>query len=228
MEDEKSIRAELVRLLTQYADQHEDTFQLTEYPDGADLLESYHGQHDILFLDIQMPGLDGMTAAGEIRKMDPNVQIIFVTNLARRAPDGYEVEAAGFLVKPVNSVALFRCMDRILKLIERRKDGYLVLQNTRELQRISLKSIHYIESKGHYIKVHTDLGAPVVLSSMKAVEQQLEGQSFFRCSSSCIISLERVRSISQNTIVVEGTELTVSCSRKKELMDALNRCYSGF
>lgn len=227
VEDEASTRRELSRLLTKYADEHGYSFQLTEFPDGADLVETFRGQYDVIFLDIQMPGLDGMTAAKQIRETDRSVQILFVTNLAQRAPDGYEVDARGFLIKPINYSILSRYMDRIRQSVLEKKDAYLVLTNSREMQRVNLRGILYIESMGHYVKVHTEQGDVVALSSMKTVEAQLENQPFFRCSNSCIVNLQKVDSITQTQVLVGGHTLSISRSRKKGLMDALNRYYSG-
>lgn len=227
VEDEVEIRKALSDDLLRYAGVHGHSFKITEYADGADIVEDFHGQYDVIFLDIQMPGLDGMKTAKQIRESDQDVELLFVTNLSHRAPDGYEVDARGFLIKPINYAILSRYLDHIMQAVSRKKDAYLVLTNSREMQRISLRTIHYIESMGHYIKVHTQQGETIALSSMKTVEQQLAGQPFFRCSNSCIVNLEKVDSITHTQVIVGGMTLAISRSRKKGLIEALNRYYSG-
>lgn len=92
---------EHLRLMRDYLARYEReegaAFQIEEYHNGLNFAEDYHGQLDIVFLDIEMPHMDGMTVARRIRERDASLAIIFLTNLAQYATHGYEVNAIDFI-----------------------------------------------------------------------------------------------------------------------------------
>ncbi len=91
----------LVRYLQQFQGEQGISIQIVPFYSSIDFLEEYDGAYDIVFLDIEMPGSDGLTTAREIRNRDDAVAIIFITNMAQYAIRGYEVNAVDFMVKPV-------------------------------------------------------------------------------------------------------------------------------
>ncbi len=226
LEDGPEDLQKLRHALQAYGDRRGIQLQIDDFPRCADLLQAYHGQFDLLLLDIQVQQEDGVSAAKAIRARDPKVPILFITNLAHRALDGYEVEAKAFLVKPVNRMALERYLDRVLAALQVQDQGYLTLSNTRELHRVRLQNVRYLESMGHYVKVHTDQGAIIAHGTMRGMEAQLAGKPFFRCSNCCIVALGRVRSVSGSIAMVEDTEVPISRARKRAFLDALNRYLS--
>ncbi len=223
LEDSPEDLQKLRSALQAYGERRGIALQISEFTRCVDLLQIYHGQFDLLLLDIQVQQEDGVSAARKIRAMDPHVLLLFITNLAHRALDGYEVEAKAFLVKPVNWMALERYLDRALAALRGQDQGYLTLSNTRELHRVRLQDVRYLESMGHYVKVHTDQGTVIAHGTMRGMEAQLAGKPFFRCSNCCIVALGRVQSVSGNTAIVEGREIPISRARKRAFLDALNR-----
>ena len=102
VEDDGNYAALLTDYFMRYQSGRGDKFEIKTYGDGLDFLENYQPGTDIVLLDIEMPHISGMDAARRLRETDKLVSIIFVTNLARFAVDGYEVDACGFMVKPVS------------------------------------------------------------------------------------------------------------------------------
>ena len=100
VEDDLSCVQQLREYLSRYQKSSEEDIEVAVYPDGMAVVEQYRPVFDVLLLDIEMPRLDGMAAAREIRRTDPEVIMIFITNMARYAIKGYEVNALDFVLKP--------------------------------------------------------------------------------------------------------------------------------
>ena len=120
-EDQETERERLLRYLKRYQHDRNCPFEVDIYADGAELISAYQSGVDILLLDIEMPVMDGMQTAKILREKDKKVVIVFITNLAQYAIQGYEVQALDFIVKPMNwDVFSFR-MDRIISRLEKRQ-----------------------------------------------------------------------------------------------------------
>lgn len=228
VDDDACQRESLRRMLAQYQAEHQYAWTVSLFSDGADLLEHYANQYSIILLDIKMGILDGLETARRIRLQDPGVLLFFITSYAQHATEGYDVDAKGFLVKPVTYPLLSRQLDRAVLTLSQRAEQYLILNNSRQMQRVPLKSILYIEGVGHYAYIYTAQGKLMELISMKALEEQLKSAPFFRCSPSLIVNLDQVESVCQSLVTVDGRALTVSRSRKKAFLEALNRHIAGF
>lgn len=221
VEDNATEREHLLSCIKLYESEHNENFQIATFEDGLDFIENTSAFFQIVFLDIQMKWMDGMETAKKIRKKDSDVVIIFVTNLAQHATEGYDVDAKAFLIKPVSYHVLCRQLDKLCASMEKRESGYLLLSNSREMQRINLSSIYYIESVGHFTDIHTSHSLIHIHSPLKSVEEKLNPKRFVRCNSGTIVNLEHLESITGHEALVSGERLTISHSRKKPLMDAL-------
>lgn len=126
-EDVESNRADLLSHLARYTEEHGTEFTVHEYGDGAELIDGYRPQYDILFLDVEMPQMDGLEAARRIRAVDPEVIIIFVTNMGQYAIKGYQVDALSYLVKPVPYFAFAQELTRSLAKLRRADDDVVML-----------------------------------------------------------------------------------------------------
>ncbi len=227
VEDDSGQREHLQRLLERYAKEKELELSVSPFPDGVDILEHYDSQYAVIFMDIQLSVMNGLETAEKIRQKDEYVDLVFVTSYAQYAIDGYRVTASDFLVKPATYASVSRIMNKLMRKYEREKDDFLVLNNSRKLQRIRLKGVQYIESEGHYVKIHSDTGESMFLASMKEIETQLEGRPFFRCSIGVIVNLARIEAIEQYQVQVGGAWLPISRQKRKPLIDAVNRYLSG-
>ena len=119
-EDDSQCFRQLEQFLDDYSRETGRAFQITRFDNGEDLVEHYQPDCDLLLLDVDMPFMDGMTAAGHIRRVDPEVVIVFVTNLAQYAIQGYSVNALDYILKPLNYFSVSPPLTRALPYVKNR------------------------------------------------------------------------------------------------------------
>lgn len=200
-----------------------ERFQIGAFSDGAEILRDYQPHWDLLLLDIQMADVDGMRAARRIREVDSEVIIIFITSSPQYAVSGYEVSALSYLLKPVGYAAFAREMERGLDHLRskaRRDMLFSTVDGVR--RRVDLDDVLYLESMKHKVAVQTVQARHIVASSMRAMEAELAGDSFFRIHSGYLVNLHHVVEVEGNDCRVRGgARLQISRARKQEFLSAL-------
>jgi DNA-binding LytR/AlgR family response regulator len=228
VDDDPANRRDLLHHLSLYSEEHGVQFQVTEFGDGSELVDRYRPEYDILLLDVQMPQLDGLAAARQIREVDSDVIIIFVTNMAQYAIKGYEVDALSYLVKPVPYFAFAQEMGRSLARLKRQQGDSIVLTVGGTMTRVPISDIIYVESVKHRITVHTLNGQYSFSGTLKAMDQELGNRAFFRSNSCYIVNLQHVTRVEQQTCVMTGgDELQVSRPRRRAFLEALTDYVGG-
>ena len=218
--------------LSSYFDRYscgkQDAFQITRFETGNQFIARYKPVYDIVFMDIMLPGRNGMETAHELRKLDKNVTLIFVTNMAQFAVRGYEVEAFDFIVKPVTYQSFVLKIERVLgKLRNEPRDSFILLNLSEGIKRISPAQIMYVEVTGHKVIYHTTEGDYSLYGSMKAVEEQLNSKVFSRCNNCYLVNLNFVSAIGSSFAAVGNDQLQVSRARRNAFVTQLNEYLGG-
>ena len=226
VEDNPESYEKLTKYLKRYSEEYKVPLKSTVFTNGLNFISDYRGDYDVVLMDIEMPNMDGMTAARRLRQMDEDVPLLFVTNLAQYAIEGYEVRALDFLVKPVQYPNFVLKLQKALELIERRQNNGVVLKCLKGIRRVRIKEIHYIEVMDHILIYHTTKGQFEERCSIKEREVQLEAYGFARCSNSYLVNLEYVTAVSGNTVTVAGDAVPVGRTKKKEFLRRLTE-YMG-
>ena len=229
VEDDDSYAETLQEYLNKYEQENEGRFQVVRYEDGADLVEKYHGDFDILIMDIELKFMDGMTAAQHIRKMDSNVIIIFVTNMPQFALKGYQVDALDYVLKPISYYAFSQRLERALERMERRSTKkYITLHLKGRVQKVNILNIMYIEALQHDLIYHMDRDGVTytVRGIIKDLEANLKDYYFFRCHKGYLVNLAYVESVGEATVQIGEEQIPVAKLRKKELLNEFNRYIS--
>lgn len=213
----------LMDYLTRYAHETGNKLSVKAFSDGDDIASDYRAEHDIILMDIQMKRVDGMSAAEAIRRMDAEVIIIFITNLASYAVKSYAVQAADYLVKPVSYYAFSQSMNRALERLRQQTRRYLWIEHKNGAQKVNCADIYFVEVNGHSLIYHTAKGRISAAGTMREVEGKLNGCPFFRCNKGYLVNLEHVDTIVGRDAVVHGMTVQISRSKKPAFLEALNR-----
>ncbi len=220
-EDDPKCFQELSQFLADYSNETGHIFQITHYDNGEDLVEHYKPGYDLLLLDIEMPFINGMEAAGHIRKIDPEVVIIFVTNLAQYAIQGYAVNALDYVLKPLNYFSFSQRLTRALRYVRKRENHYITVTVKGGPLKLEISSIYYIERQGNYLTVHTRDGIYTVLTTIQQMENTLQDKGFLRCNRGYLVNLAYVTGLQDGCAVVHGEKLLISRGRKAVFLKAL-------
>ena len=199
--------------------------EIKTYADGLDIIEDEQVLFDIIYFDIEMMFMDGITGAKRIRERDDNVIIVFVTNHVQYAIEGYQVNATDFLLKPVKYLGFFEHFKKVISKISLDDEPRLVIKTASVLRSIKFKDILFLESEGHFIHIHTQNEQITTKETMKNMETKLitenHHHNFNRCNNCYIVNLAHVMSVDKDTLVIGDHRLKISRPRKKQFTDAL-------
>lgn len=181
---------------------------------------------DVAFLDIKMGSMSGIDLAQIIRRRDTHMMIVFVTNYAHLALQGFSVQATGYLPKPVNEDECIKVLDNIMDTYKKRETEVFSYQDATQTIIVSKADIIYFQSRGHYIKiVHNQVHGREYLEfrmSMVQLEEQLPYPQFFRSHKSYIINLYHVFRMYKDSVLMSNGETLLLGKRK---WTELNECY---
>lgn len=157
-DDSKPMLESMKACLEEYGNTINHELHIFSFESGEELLNNYNCRYDIIFLDIKMPGMNGIEAAEKIREKDKKVIIIFLTSLIQYALDGYKVNASNYLIKPIQKKRLKMEMDRWISELEQKEEPFITVRNDSGTYKILLKSIRYVETYNRNLLIHTTRG----------------------------------------------------------------------
>ena len=227
VDDQPDMRQQLCSMIDQYSRENNCMLEVTAFSDGAQIITNYCKGFDIIFLDVEMKHLDGMTTAERIRQMDADVILIFITNMAQYAIRGYSVGALDYVLKPVPYFAFSEQLKKAEKNLARRASHYLMVPVESGLRRLDSSRLYYLESEGHRVHYYTEDGDFSAPGTLKAVEEKLAGRPFARCNSGYLVNLAQVRELRQSTVQVGPCELQISRPKRKAFLAALTDYIGG-
>ena len=227
VEDDKQVQQQMVDYIRRYERQFGRMFDLVLFDDGDEIVSNYRPVYDIILLDVQMSRMDGMAAAEAIRRVDQDVILIFITNMAQFAIRGYAVDALDYVLKPVPYFAFSQQLQKAVNRLKRMQRAFLAVPVEGGMRRVSVDSIYYLESEGHSVHFYTESGDFPSPGTLKSFETQLSGKSFARCNSGYLVNLAQVTGVQQNMVQVGPYELQISRPKKKSFLEALTDYIGG-
>lgn len=203
-DDEMEVLHQMNELLDRYRVERNEDITYAAFQSPFELLTEIEKgiRPDILFLDVVMPGQNGMDVAKEIRQYDTNVKIIFLTSSPEFAVESYTVGAYFYQLKPIWEESFFRLMDSVLSECEKKKKNSLILRSKDGITRINLQQLEYCEVLGRKLLFHLENGA--VLEGAGSLDdlagQLMQYSNFLRPHRSFLVNMEYIQNISSRSI----------------------------
>jgi DNA-binding LytR/AlgR family response regulator len=222
-DDEEYVLLLLEEYINRYSKKFGIRFGLVKFNSGEEIWDYIECDNyfDIIFLDIQMNGINGIDTAHKIRKKDTNVKIFFLTSIIKYALEGYRVKAERYFIKPLKYSRFEKELNNVIRLIEVEKNRFFIEKNDNGIFKIMLSDIVYIETIGRNTMIHTTSKNIISYRNMKQHEESLD-DCFYRCHRAFIVNLTYVSSIIDNTVSLNNNEdIPLSKYRKKDFKEAL-------
>jgi len=219
--------AEDIELLSGALYIYDSSFEITTYTKGETLIDELLDSKllvDILFLDIYMPGIDGIKTAQRINKDRKDIKIIFISSSKEFYPQAYEVFAFNYILKPFDREKLYGVLDRAIDEI-RREHSYKIRFSYKSIMySVDCRDILFIESRDKLIMYHlSDNSTLQCYGKLDNIEKELPGQSFIRCHQSFIVNTSYITETGETHFRVGQVVIGIS---KKHMKNAKDQYYA--
>lgn len=227
VEDEDGAAELLASYIRKYAASVGTEFNIVRFANAVEFLSDYRAVYAVVFMDIQMPGMNGMDAAAELRKIDKSVSLVFITNLVQYAQKGYEVDAVSFLVKPVSYFDFSLKFRKALDIYVMSEERCITIKYRSGMCRISTDKLMYVEIIAHRLYYHLVDGDIEITGVLSEVERELSAYGFLRCNKCYLINPKFVVGIKGSDVQVGNKTLQISRPRRAAFLAELANWYAG-
>ncbi|MDD3346678.1 LytTR family DNA-binding domain-containing protein [Oscillibacter sp.] len=194
---------------------------ITEYASGEALamdVEAGRGAFDLLLLDIYMTGMNGMETARELRALGVKTPLVFLTTSPDFALESYDVEAAGYLLKPPNPEKLGRLLEKLLSPPARPR---LAVKCAGRRQYCEYDELLYLESSNNVTILHLLDGQQLRCGErLNALQAALDDPRFLRCHQSFLVNMDHIKRVEEDFVLCDGSCIPIRVRSRRELTDA--------
>lgn len=208
-----SLRLQLEKVLMEGSE--EIVYEFSTGSGAVSWLKKHPGEIDLLFLDVEMEGMNGMEAAGEIRKFDMEIMIVFVTGYSDYVFDGYRVNALDYIMKPAGTERLLNVLGRVREQLWNKRDNVYLLKNTEGTFRLPIADIDYFYSDKRKVVLVCRKKEYPFYGKLDEVEDKLAG-GFVRIHQRYLVNPGKVEKIGSDHVIISGQELPISRALKEE------------
>ena len=195
--------------------------RVDDFRDGPSFLQAFtKNPFDLVFLVIEMPGMNGITVARRLRQLHRDVPIVFLTSHIEYALEGYEVNALRYLTKPIQSKKLQEVLDFVSKSLQAQRVLWIKTELGEE--KLPVDQILYMEAQNQNVRICVKNSCHCVRYNLADYEKELAEDGFFRIHRGYMVSLRHIQSVGKGQLTLsDGTALPVSRTKEKELKEAL-------
>lgn len=187
---------------------------LKQFYQGKDLLNATEA-FDIIFLDIKMPGINGMDLAKVLRRKGQDNLLIFVTSVKEYVFEAYDVEAFHYLVKPIEKQKLEQVLSHAVEKISKHQNAdFILVSSQKNTRKIWLKDIVYIEAMGRVVKIRCENEVIETYEQIGVLEDKLKEKDFFRCHKGFLVNMKFIDTFNKTQIFMENGEAVLLAKRR--------------
>lgn len=207
-------------LCRDYGREHRLEMDVRYFCSGEDYLShAFHKVADILILDIYMEGMSGLELAAKMRAGGSDTAIILVTTSGAHHAEGFGIDAAHYLVKPVTKEGFFEAMRRARRLIKD-NNRFIEVPSNRRLVNIPAKNILYVEVFGHNTRFVTTAGAVSSSLSLAEAGRLLNADKFIKCFRSCIVNMAHIERMDADCFIINnGDRIPIAKRESSHIKD---------
>ena len=225
IEDEKREQEVLRAYFSRLEDVDGVITNLRFFDTGDDFLDEFEfGKYDLILMDIDLNSrINGIETSQRLRKIDDQVILIFMTNLAQYAIEGYKVKAFDYIVKPISYFDFSQRMKIIYQHVQERVVQKIIIPNSDAKMVVNIKDIYYVEVNNHSLIYHTANGNISSSGTLKQALNELGKYHFAQCNNCYLVNLAYVMEVNGYEVMVKGENLLISHPRKKAFLQELSR-----
>ncbi|MBC8770586.1 response regulator transcription factor [Arenibacter sp. BSSL-BM3] len=203
---------------------HPNLIMVAEYSNAIEAKNGIKNNDiDLIFLDVEMPIINGFDL---LESLENPPQVILITGNPEYALKAFDYDVTDYLHKPITLTRFEASIKRAMAKYEQsqkvaEEEEYIFVKSNLKKRKVVLNDIKWIEALGDYIKLVTNEGNVVILSTMKSFEQKLPKEKFLRIHKSYIVNLEKVEKFNSKNVELEGRQVPLSRNKKEELVAAL-------
>ena len=225
VDDENEFSQNLKNSIDEYFQEKEEkvAYHIDTFSSAILFLEKCN-IYQIIFMDIDLPIINGLTASKDLRSKNSAAILIYCTNYARFAVDGYQYNASDYLVKPVHKQHLRMTMDKALESLGNLNRSSIAINVDKSMKIVPVDDILYVEVKGKVLIYHLTKDRELLeRKSLKEVSEILDKKKFVRCNHCYLVNLDHVSEFGEDNITLSnGAVLAMSRSRKKDFQASIN------
>lgn len=232
IEDEQLHKDLLTVFIKKWADDNKKTSKeivIKDYENAEQFLFDFDDEapFDILFIDIQMSGMNGMDMAKRVREKDRFVCIVFTTGIADYIQEGYDVEAMHYLIKPLKEEKVYECLKKAAS--GKRTEKYIIVHTDEDILKLNTEAVNYVEARGHRCVVAMDRklfkdnnNMIDIRESLSEMEKLLDEADFVKCHRSYICRTGSIYRIEKTDVYFDdGSSIPVS----RRMYDNVNKAF---
>lgn len=218
-EDNPFQMKQIVSLLERYGESNNLTLDILAFECAETFLNHLGTSYDLVFLDISLPGMDGISLAKQIRAQSEKTRIVFLTSHENFWPEGYKVLASRFLIKPLEDEALYSEIDAVMKQIERQYPSILVTKD-KSVAKVAVDELFYLEIAGRKVNLYTKDECYCSSKSLAQFKKELEPYHFVQAHSSYLVNLKYVKLVGKDSVtLINGQKVYMSLRKYKQFKE---------